>query len=44
MTPAQPDYVYGMVDDANAPVDFDMPPPILGVAFDKTGYTVGPGS
>lgn len=42
MTPAQPQYLYGMVDDRADAHDFQESPPILGIAAAVGGYKVHP--
>lgn len=42
VTPAQPQYLYGMVDDRADAHDFQESPPILGIAAAVGGYKVHP--
>lgn len=41
VTPAQPQYLYGLVDDRADAHDFQGTPPILGIAASVGGYKVG---
>ena len=44
VTPAQPQYLHGMVDDRADTHDFQEAPPILGIATAVGGYKVQSGS
>ena len=40
VTPANPEYLYGMMEDETAQVDMQYAPPLLGVAQEKNGFMV----
>ena len=40
VTPASPNYMYGLVDDASVMDDREIPQPMLGIAYTKAGYSV----